>query len=354
MSDSGSDVFTRLSLVIEDWSAQVAQSHEQLSAQIECAREHLDRLLATSTDLEREALDDHPRDTIARLEAEVAELRADLESARAAAILPVSADNPGTAFERVHVAELEEALDLAREALAERTASMRLLEMQLREAAEENASLEAELRAARTASAASDEADEIVALRGALDMLQLEHTAAQDEMRALRQQLAGGEHVRAGTPASIDAFDARGHKKRMGEILVEMGVLSEVQLRQMLKAQAADPQRRLGALVVEHGYTGEDLVARILAAQLRLPYQDLQEFQPDPAAVALVSPHVIHLHRCMPLVENDGVLTVAMVNPLDLIAIEDIELASRCRVAPAVSTQSQIDALIAAHYPPPR
>ncbi|MCF6286784.1 MAG: hypothetical protein L3K26_16570, partial [Candidatus Hydrogenedentes bacterium] len=146
------------------------------------------------------------------------------------------------------------------------------------------------------------------------------------------------------------AFDAQGHKKRMGEILMELGVLDEEQLKSILKAQSEEPQLRLGTLVVEHGFTGEEIIAKILAAQLRLPFQDIAGTEIAAGVIGAVSPHVTRLHRCMPLAKDDGVLTVAMVNPLDLIAIEDLELASQCQVAPVVSTATQIEARLQEFY----
>lgn len=349
MSTPGDDVFARLGLVIDDWGTQVAQSHEALSAQIGTARSHLDRLLGVldgAGDLppshEGAATDLHAE--ITRLNAELDALR-EQSGIAGSGSLPAQRDSDA---ER-HTAELEEALASALADLAVQTDAVRAQEAQLREAAETIHTLEVQLDSAAQ-SRSSEHGSEIAALQAAFEMLQLEYAEAQDEIRALKQELASGSGA-AGGSGIIDAFDGRGHKKRMGEILVELGVLTEVQLKQILKEQAADPQRRFGAIVVERGHTGEDLVAKILAAQLRLPYQDLHDIDPHPEAVALVSPHVVKLHRCMPLIENDGVLTVAMVNPLDLIAIEDMELASKCRVTPVVSTQSQIDELIAAHYP---
>jgi hypothetical protein len=304
VSSTSDDVFTRLSLVIEDWNAQIVRSHEELTAQIGVARGHLDRLLQPST--------------------------------------------PGEA------AELEEALALAREELAERAAAKESLELELREAATEIESLATALEEARAAGTAQPtDPGDVDTLRSALELLQLEHAQAQDQIRMLRDALDRAAQGEATTPrrTGIEAFDERGHKKRMGEILVELGLLTEVQLKSVLKEQAADPHRRLGQLLVDHGFTGEDVVAKIVAAQLRLPYQDIVDTDVEPGAVAAVSPHVVRLHRCLPLGLKDGVLTVAMVNPLDLIAIEDIELASRCRVSPVVSTPSNIDDLIGLFYP---
>ena len=303
MSSTSDDVFTRLSLVIEDWNVQIVRSHEELSAQIGVARRHLGRLL-----------------------------------------------QPAAPSEAV---ELEEALALAREELARRADAKAALERELKDAATEIESLAAALDEVR-ASGASEPArhTDVDTLRSSLELLQLEHARAQDQIRTLKQALDTAAHSSAAPHRpDIEAFDERGHKKRMGEILVELGLLSEVQLKSVLKEQTSDPQRRLGQLVVEHGFTGEDIVAKIVAAQLRLPYLELVDTDVEPGAAAAVSPHVVRLHRCLPLRLKDGVLTVAMINPLDLIAIEDVELASRCRVSPVVSTPSHIDDLISLFYP---
>lgn len=306
MSNTSDDVFTRLSLVIEDWNTQIVRSHEELSAQIGVARGHLDRLLQPTTPSESN--------------------------------------------------ELEEALALAREELSQRAAAKEALERELQEAATEIETLAIALEAARAAGTPETTSDtDVDTLRSALELLQLEHAQAQDQIRTLKQALDAAARNPSPTTkaAGIEAFDTKGHKKRMGEILVELGLLTEVQLKSVLKEQNVDPQRRLGQLVVEHGFTGEDVVAKIVAAQLRLPYQELVDTDVEPGAVAAVSPHVVRLHRCMPLRLEDGVLTVAMINPLDLIAIEDVELASRCRVSPVVSPPSHIDDLVQLFYPNP-
>lgn len=304
MSSTSEDVFTRLSLVIEDWNAQIVRSHEELSQQVGVAKGHLDRLHLSTGPSES--------------------------------------------------ADLEEALALAREELAERAAAKASLERDLQDAAAEIEALAAALEKARAAeSTATDQSADVNSLRATLEQLQLEHAQAQEQIRTLKRALDAAPSLQSATPRppGIEAFDAKGHKKRMGEILVELGLLNEAQLKSVLKEQNADPQRRLGQLVVDHGFTGEDVVARIVAAQLRLPYQEIVDTDVEPGAIAAVSPHVVRLHRCLPLRLEDGVLTVAMINPLDLIAIEDMELASRHRVSPVVSTPSNLDDLIALFYP---
>jgi len=164
-------------------------------------------------------------------------------------------------------------------------------------------------------------------------------------------QAAAPPSTPLGGLGDVPAFDAQGHKKRMGQILVELGLLSDSELEDVLELQCADPQRRLGSLVVERGHTSEDVIARILAEQLRLSYVAFAPDEVDRTAATAISPHLARLHHCIPL-RKDGVrLVVAMANPMDLIAIEDIELASKSAVAPVVATPSQIAAAIAAVYP---
>lgn len=164
----------------------------------------------------------------------------------------------------------------------------------------------------------------------------------------------GGEDV--SIPAAphaffeIPAFDDKGHKRRIGDILVDLGVVTRKQLKEMLSEQTRDPQRRLGALAVVHGYTDEELVARILAAQLQLPFIRLSEAEIDTAALNKVTPQIARSRKCVPLAVDGDCLRIAMANPLDLIAVEDIEISARLRVEPVVAMPGEIDAALRTFY----
>lgn len=142
----------------------------------------------------------------------------------------------------------------------------------------------------------------------------------------------------------------RGQRKRIGEILMEADVITQEQLDTALKLKTKDPRRRVGSILAELGYVTEAVVAAALAAQLRMRYiEDLNQ-ELDPGVIQFVPPHIARNHRCVPLMLNAGTLVVAMANPLDLIAIEDIEIASNMRVEPVVSSSSDIDTAIARYY----
>lgn len=148
----------------------------------------------------------------------------------------------------------------------------------------------------------------------------------------------------------IQAFDDKGHKRRIGDILVDLGVVTRKQLKEMLTEQSHDPQRRLGTLAVARGYTDEELVARILAAQLQLPFIRLSDAEIDTAALNKVSPQIARSRKCVPLAVDGDCLRIAMANPLDLIAVEDIEISTRLRVEPVVATPGEIDVALRTFY----
>ncbi len=181
---------------------------------------------------------------------------------------------------------------------------------------------------------------------------------AREETQRLRDQnaalrIALESDLRKGAPAdvlTIQAFDARGHKKRMGEILVELGIITAEQLHGLLAEQHAAPQRRLGRLVVARGYTNEVVIARILASQFRLPFTELREGDVSPNAPALISAHLARQHHCVPVRKEGDCVILAMANPMDLIAIEDVEHATGCRVEPVVATSAAIEFVIARQW----
>jgi hypothetical protein len=140
----------------------------------------------------------------------------------------------------------------------------------------------------------------------------------------------------------LSGFDDDGRRRRMGDILVDADVLSQEQLEEALQEQQEHPQRRLGAILVELGHAQSDVIAQVLACQLKLPYVHLEEEVPEEGAVRLVSSRLARHHRCIPVRLEEETIILAMSNPLDLIAIEDIELATSRRVNPIVASEPDI------------
>ena len=127
----------------------------------------------------------------------------------------------------------------------------------------------------------------------------------------------------------------------LGEILVSEGKISREQLEEALLVQREDT-REIGRILLELGYVGEADLARVLARRLSLKYVEFTHNDVDRRAVGLVDRRVLRRHGAMPLrVENDR-LVVAMSDPSDLYAIEDLTILSGYPVTPAVAARSDI------------
>jgi type IV pilus assembly protein PilB len=134
-------------------------------------------------------------------------------------------------------------------------------------------------------------------------------------------------------------------RKRLGEILVASGTIDESQLEDALAAQAdGSVRRRLGATIIDLGFSTEDDIAAALATQLRLETVDLAEIGPEPAALQRIPRHLAERHHVLPLrIDEDQQLVVAMADPTNVFALDDLKLGSGLRdVRPVVSTETAI------------
>lgn len=146
------------------------------------------------------------------------------------------------------------------------------------------------------------------------------------------------------------ANSPEGHKVPMGKILTAAGIVTERQLQIALDYQRTGRRRALGNVLVEMGYTTEEAIAQAVAAQLALPYVVLANEPIDSSAVSIVPVHMARRHDCFPVNYTGHALCVAMVNPLDLIALDDLRIASRNHIRPCVATRTDIVRHIERYY----
>lgn len=142
-------------------------------------------------------------------------------------------------------------------------------------------------------------------------------------------------------------------QQRIGEKLIEMGLISAEQLEQAVQRQQASG-RFLGQVLMEMGAVSEGDLARAVAQQLELPYVDLAAVPVDAAAARLYPAAIARERRCFPYRLADGVLWVAMVNPLDVEALQDLEFVSGCQVEAAIARESDILNAVRKHSPAKR
>jgi type IV pilus assembly protein PilB len=134
--------------------------------------------------------------------------------------------------------------------------------------------------------------------------------------------------------------------KQLGQILLEQGQVTQEQLDHAL-AQHRNTPKSLGRTLIDLGYIKErDLVAA-LAEQVGLEFVDLSEHQIDPLAASLLPEQLARRYRALPIGERDGKLLVAMSDPANVFAFDDIRSITNREVQPLVATASDVEQAIA-------
>ena len=142
-------------------------------------------------------------------------------------------------------------------------------------------------------------------------------------------------------------------RKRIGDILLERNAITPAQLEAGLAAQKRTRQR-LGVTLVQQGLISEVQLAQALGASLNLGTVDLAQAQADWSAVHMLRARFCEAHELFPFaIDKQGPvkrLLVALSDPLNQPAIEEIEFTTGLKVLPYVSTHSQVRAAILRYY----
>ena len=133
--------------------------------------------------------------------------------------------------------------------------------------------------------------------------------------------------------------------KRIGEILVERALVTPKQLESALAYQK-EHGGLLGQILITLGYATEEEIALALTAQYGFPYLPLDSYEIDNGVTQLIPEHVARQYCLIPIDRIGNALTVAMADPSNSPAIEDIEILTNCVVQTFVSTPSHIQKAI--------
>lgn len=130
-------------------------------------------------------------------------------------------------------------------------------------------------------------------------------------------------------------------KKKLGDLLVDLGLISESNLRAVLESQK-ESKKKLGEILIEEKYVSEREFLEVLEFQQGVPYIDLDRFSIEADAPKLISENLAKRHTVVP-VSHDGVtITLAMNDPLDIYAIDDVKLATGLEVKPVIASKIAI------------
>ena len=133
--------------------------------------------------------------------------------------------------------------------------------------------------------------------------------------------------------------------KQLGQILIELGYIKPEQLEVALEEHRKTP-KSLGRVLIDLGMIKESDLVRALAEQVGLEFVDLNDFQIDSVATSLLPEALARRYRALPIGERDGRLLVAMSDPANVYALDDIRTITGRDVLPVVATANDVEAAI--------
>ena len=141
--------------------------------------------------------------------------------------------------------------------------------------------------------------------------------------------------------------------QRLGDLLVKEKIITPEQLAQATKAQK-EQNCRLGSALVKLGFLSDEDVTNFLSRQYGVPAINLSYFEIDPAVVKLIPFETAKRYQILPLSRVGASLTIAMVDPTNVFAMDDIKFMTGFNIEPVVASESSILAGIDKSYGGPK
>ena len=147
-------------------------------------------------------------------------------------------------------------------------------------------------------------------------------------------------------------MELRRQKMRLGDVLVSDGAITQIQLEGALAIQK-EKKKRLGQLLVDEGMTTEDAIARALSRQLGYDLIDLNNVVLTEDMQQLINVNIMKKYMAVPFEipsHAPNMVRVAMADPMDLMAIDDINIVTNLQVEPVVATPTAINRIIDKYF----
>ena len=130
-------------------------------------------------------------------------------------------------------------------------------------------------------------------------------------------------------------------RKRLGDLLVETSLITQQQLLQALAVQKKSGHR-LGKVLCDLNYVSEDAMIQVLEFQLGVPHVELSNMCIMPAVAALIPVALAERHQIIPIKKEGKKITLAMVDPTNFYAIDDVRMVSGFDVEPVIATEKDV------------
>ena len=137
-------------------------------------------------------------------------------------------------------------------------------------------------------------------------------------------------------------------RKRLGDLLVESGVISDEQLDYALKNKSRD--EKLGDFLIKENVLTEQQLIEVLEFQLGIPHITLTKYAIDPELLQLVPRELAKRANIMPVRRDKNKLLIAMSDPMDYFAIEEVRMATGCQIETSIAAKDDLYRTITKYY----
>jgi len=138
-------------------------------------------------------------------------------------------------------------------------------------------------------------------------------------------------------------------QKKTGELLREKGYISDDQLRTAMALQKTSG-KKLGNILVETGIITEDHLVEVISERLKIPKLNLSSLVINPQVIAAVPVDVAKRFKLLPVFRMGNTLTLAMADPLNVIALDEVKYITKCIIKRAVVGEKAVTEAIDRYY----
>src|SRR5215470_6120385 len=136
---------------------------------------------------------------------------------------------------------------------------------------------------------------------------------------------------------------------KLGELLLKENMVNPQQLQEALSHQKMNGGK-LGKAFVSLGYVKDEEITSLLSRQYGVPSINLDHFEVDPAIIKVIPAETARKYQILPLSRSGATLTIAMADPTNVFAMDDIKFMTGYNVEPVVASESSLDEAIEKYY----
>src|SRR5215212_8795063 len=137
---------------------------------------------------------------------------------------------------------------------------------------------------------------------------------------------------------------------RLGELLTKASMITQDQLKESLRVQK-ETGGKLGETLIKLGFVSEEDITECLSQQFGVPSINLQHFEIDSSVIKLIPGDVARKYNILPVNKTGATITIAMADPTNVFAMDDIKFMTGYNVEPVVASETAVTEAITRYYP---